>query len=116
MILELRTYRLDPGTTEEFVRLTGGESAELLERHGIRVVASGASLVPETEGIEEAYLIRAFASLEERERQESSFYSSAEWTDGPREAVLACIESYHTVVLDVSEEAVLSLERGVAPG
>jgi len=115
VILEARTYRLRRGTTEEFVRLMGGESAELLERHGIRVVACGASLVPEAEGVEEAYLIRAFASLEERERQESSFYSSAEWTDGPRETVLACIESYHTVVLDVSEEAVLSLERGAAP-
>ncbi|MBA2740687.1 MAG: NIPSNAP family protein [Actinobacteria bacterium] len=111
MILEFRTYRLRPGATDEFVRLMSGESAELLKRHGIRVVASGVSLVPESEGLEEAYLIRAFASLEERDRQEMSFYSSTDWVDGPRKAVLECIESYHTIVLEVPDEAVRALER-----
>ena len=114
MILELRTYRLRPGTTDAFVRLMTGEAARLLEQHEIRVVASGASLVPEEPGLEEAYLVRAFASLEERERQETAFYGSPEWVDGPRQAVLACIESYHTVVLEVPEAAVVALERSAA--
>lgn len=109
MILELRTYRLRPGTIDEFVRLMSGVSAELLRRHGIQVIASGASLVPEAEGIEEAYLIRAFASLEEREQQETSFYSSTEWVDGPRNALLECIESYHTIVLEVPEDVARAL-------
>jgi len=113
MILELRTYRLRPGTTGVFVRLMSGESAALLANHGIRVVASGASLVPEAEGIEEAYLIRAFASLEARDLQETAFYASSEWVDGPRAAVLDCIDSYHTIVLETSEEAVAALERAM---
>ncbi len=111
MILEVRTYRLLRGTSDRFVELMRGEAARLLERHGIRVVASGVSLVPDAEGLEEAYLIRAFASLEERERQEIAFYDSVEWVDGPRAAVLACIESYHTVVLEVSGDAVAELEH-----
>ncbi len=37
--------------------------------------------------------------LEERARSEDAFYASDEWRQGPREAILACIESYTTVVV-----------------
>src|SRR5690606_15311519 len=69
VILEIRTYRLKPGTTEEFVRLMREESMPLLEKFGIRVVRYGASLAAE-DGNEEAYLIRAFTSLEAHREQE----------------------------------------------
>ncbi|MEH0841491.1 NIPSNAP family protein [Micromonospora sp. CPCC 205711] len=104
MILEIRTYRLKPRTSDEFVRVMRDEAAPLLGRFGIRVVAAGASLVRE-DGHEEAYLIRAFSSLAVRDEQEEAFYGSAAWRDGPREAILSRIESYHTVVLETSEAA-----------
>ncbi|MFE9693294.1 NIPSNAP family protein [Micromonospora sp. NPDC005806] len=104
MILEIRTYRLRPGTSEEFVRVMRQEAAPLLARFGIQVVAAGASLVRE-DGHEEAYLIRAFPSLAVRDEQEEAFYGSDAWRDGPREAILSRIESYHTVVLETSEAA-----------
>ena len=104
MILEIRTYRLKPGTTEEFVRVMREEAAPLLGRSGIRVVTAGASLVRE-DGHEEAYLIRAFPSLAVRDEQEAAFYASDAWRAGPRDAVLSRIESYHTVVLETSEAA-----------
>ena len=110
MILEIRTYRLRPGTSDEFVRVMREEAAPLLARFGIRVVAAGASLVRE-DGHEEAYLIRAFPSLAVRDRQEAAFYGSAAWRDGPREAVLSRIESYHTVVLETAEQSVEVLGR-----
>lgn len=47
MILEIRTYRLKPGTGDEFVRVMREESVPLLEKAGIRVVDCGASLVSE---------------------------------------------------------------------
>jgi hypothetical protein len=37
--------------------------------------------------------MRAFPGLEERERTEGAFYGSEEWRQGPREAILAGIES-----------------------
>lgn len=98
LILEIRTYRLVPGTSGEFVRLMTEESLPLLADFGIRVVTCGTSLVSE-DGHDEAYLIRAFDSLDQHHAQEEAFYSSTAWRDGPRVAVLACIESYHTVVL-----------------
>lgn len=104
MILEIRTYRLKPGTTDEFVRVMREEAAPLLGRFGIRVVAAGASLARE-DGHEEAYLIRGFPSLAVRDAQEAAFYGSDAWRDGPREAILSRIESYHTVVLETSDAA-----------
>ena len=108
MILEIRTYRLVPGSREEFVRLMRDESLPLLERHGITVVAHGVSLVSEG-GHEEAYLIRAFPSLAAHAEQEERFYASDEWRQGPREAILALIESYHSVVLEITNEMIESL-------
>jgi len=80
-------------------------SLPMLERHGITVVDCGASLVAE-DGHEEAYLIRAFSSLAAHAEQEARFYGSDEWRNGPREEILACIEQYHTIVLEVSRETV----------
>jgi NIPSNAP protein len=106
MILEIRTYRLRPGTTESFVAAMA-QAVVLLAEFGIDVVAYGASLVRE-DGHEEAYLIRSFESVEAHEAQEDRFYSSAQWRDGPRAAVVSCIESYHSVVLDTSALSGLS--------
>ncbi|SCG75845.1 NIPSNAP family protein [Micromonospora inositola] len=104
MILEIRTYRLRPGTIDEFVRVMREEAAPLLASAGIRVVAAGPSLVRE-DGHEEAYLIRAFSSLAERDEREEAFYGGEAWRTGPREAILSRIESYHTVVLETAEAA-----------
>ncbi len=109
MILEIRTYRLKPGTTDEFVRVMGEECAPLLARAGIRVVRCGASLEAE-DGFEEAYLIRAFESRAERDAQEEAFYSSTAWLFGPRDAIMSRIDSYHTIVLDVAEDAIATLQ------
>lgn len=105
VILEIRTYVLKRSTGDEFVRLMREQALPLLAHQGITVVDSGGSLVRE-DGAEQAYLVRAFPSLADREAQESAFYSSEEWCSGPREAILARIEGYHTVVLEVPEVVV----------
>lgn len=110
MILEIRTYRLKPGTRAEFVRVMREESLPLGRRYGIDVVDYGASLVDE-DGHEEAFLIRAFTSLETYRAQENAFYSSAEWRQGPREAIVSRIDAYHTVVIETTQEAVRALRR-----
>ena len=60
------------------------------------------------------FLIRAFPSLEERQRIEDGFYGSAEWRERPREAVLALIESYATTVLEL-DSATVDAFRGAGP-
>lgn len=98
MILEIRTYRLRPGSSRQFVRAMH-DAAPLQEQVGIRVVGYGISLAAE-DGHEEAYLIREFDSLASRETLQQRFYGSDAWRDGPRSAVLDAIENYHTVVME----------------
>ena len=104
MILEIRTYRLKPGSRADFLQLFNTQSMPLLAKHGIDVVACEASLVDEEDN-EEACLIRAFPSLDERQRQEDAFYGSDDWHEGPRQAIIEKIESYHTIVLEASSES-----------
>lgn len=103
MILEIRTYRLTPDSDAEFTRLFRDEALPLLADMGIRVVDFGLSLASE-DGRRDGYLIRAFASIEDRDRQENEFYGSRAWREGPREAILSLIQDYHTVVLDAPHE------------
>ena len=110
MLLEIRTYRLKPGTIDDFVRVMRDECVPLLERFGIDVVDCGPSLVAE-DGHEEAYLIRAFPSLAAHRTQEEHFYGSDSWRTGPREAILSKIESYHSVVIERAERLVAAIER-----
>jgi hypothetical protein len=102
MIIEIRTYRLRPGTAAEFVGIMRDVSVPMLESAGIRVLAAGRSLVAE-DGHEEAYLIRAFDSLAQRERQEAQFYGSDAWRTGPREAIVSRIAQYHTIVIEAPD-------------
>lgn len=108
MILEIRTYRLRPGTRAEFLRVMREEGLPLLEKFGLDAVAWGPSVVNE-DGHEEAFIMRAFASTEERDEQEEAFYGSPDWHDGPRLGIVTPIVSYHTIVIETSAEAVEAL-------
>jgi len=107
MILEIRTYRLKPGTREEFLRVMRTQAAPLMARFGITMVGTGGSLVDEH--ADSAILVRAYESLAVRDERENAFYGSDEWRSGPREAIVSRIEQYHTVVLETSEDAVRAL-------
>jgi len=97
-IVEIRTYRLKAGTGAEFHRTFVEESLPMLQRFGVDVVAFGPSL----DEPDSYYLIRAYPSLDERERSEEAFYGSDEWREGPREAIVSRIESHIAVVLPAS--------------
>jgi hypothetical protein len=79
----------------------------LLKRWNIDVVAYGPSLHDENS----YYLMRRYDSLAQREESENAFYSSDEWRQGPREAILALIESYTEIVLELDEPTIQGLRR-----
>ena len=112
MIIEIRTYRLRPGSVEAFVEVMRDSALPLLEDFEIDVLSLGASLDPTDTEQPDAYLIRAFADLAAREVAEERFYGSAAWREGPREAVLAPIVDYHTVVLEATAGAAEALRSG----
>jgi hypothetical protein len=109
-ILEIRSYELKPGTRDEYDRLFREEASPLLRGHGIDVVGVGAS-----KGDPNGYfLIRAFDDLADRQRREDAFYSSPEWREGPRQAVIEKIVVYTDAVLELDDEVIEALRRSLA--
>ncbi len=106
-IVEIRSYNLKPGTGADFHELFIHQSLPLLRRWQVDVVDFGRSL----HDPDAYYLVRAFNSLDEREQSEEAFYGSEEWRKGPRDAVLALIDSYTTVVIEMNEAALQGLRR-----
>ena len=103
--IEIRSLNLKPGTREEFHRLYIEEALPLLKRWNFDVVAYGLSLHDENS----YYVIRRFDSLVQREQSEDAYYASDDWRKGPREAILALIESYTDIVLELDEVTVQGL-------
>lgn len=106
-VVELRAYNLKPGTRTAFHGLMIERSLPMLKRWDVDVVACGPSAHDE----DSYYLIRAYASLDERQKSQDAFYGSDEWITGPREEALALIESYATAVIEMSAETVDGLRR-----
>ena len=105
--VEIRSYNLKPGSRPEFHRLASELAVPMLRRWKIDVVAHGPSPHDDTS----YYLIRAYANVADRQRSEDAFYGSDEWRQGPRESILALIDSYTTIVLDLDDAVVESLRR-----
>ena len=105
--LEIRSYNLRPGTRAEFERLFVERALPMLQRCDMDVVACGASAHDE----DSWFLMRCFPSLAERDRQEDAFYGSDEWKLGPREAILALIENYTTILIEVDASVIDGLRK-----
>lgn len=105
--VEIRAYNLKDGKRDEFHRLFLQEAFPMLKRWNIDVVAYGPSLHDQSS----YYLIRRYDSLAQREQSEEAFYGSAEWRQGPREAIIALIENYTEIVFELDESTVQGLIR-----
>jgi len=106
-LVEIRSYNLKPGSRDQYHRLMLERALPLLQRWKADVVAFG----PSPHDDASYYLIRAFADLAERERSEDAFYGSDEWRKGPREEILALIDAYTTIVLELDETVVQALRK-----
>lgn len=106
-VVEIRSYTLKPGTRERFHDLFVAAALPLLIERQVDVVAFGPSLHDENS----YFLIRAFDSLRHREQSEADFYGSPEWIDGPRQAILDCIDRYSTVVRPVDTATITSMRQ-----
>ena len=106
-IIEIRSLNLKPGSREEFHRLYVERALPLLKGWNFDVVAHGPSLHDENT----YYVIRRYDSLSQREQMEDAYYASDDWRKGPREAMLALIESYTDVVFEVDDVTLHGLRQ-----
>jgi hypothetical protein len=105
--IEIRSLNLKPSTREEFQRLYIEEALPRLQRWNFDVVAHGPSLHDESS----YFVIRRFDSLAQREQMEDAYYASDDWRLGPRERILALIENYSDIVLELDEVTVQGLRE-----
>lgn len=104
-LLEIRTYRLKPGTLDDFHRAMHERAVPMLRSKGMDVVSYGKS-----DHEEESYhLVRAYASREALEAEQAALYGSTEWREGPRSALVDRIETYLNTLLWLSPEGIDSL-------
>jgi hypothetical protein len=113
-VVEIRSYNLKPGTRDQFQALFEREALPMLKRWKVDVVAYG----PSPHDADSWFLMRGFASVAQRQKDEDAFYGSDEWIKGPRAAILAGIDTYATIVIEVDAATLAGLRRsgvGAAP-
>lgn len=106
-VVEIRSYNLKPGSRNRFHQLFLGEALPMLRRWKVDVITYGPSL----HDADSYFLMRGFPGVAERQTSEDAFYGSDEWRKGPREAVLAEIISYTTVVVNIDETTLRGLRK-----
>jgi quinol monooxygenase YgiN len=106
-LLEVRTYRLKPGTADAFHHAVRTKAVPMLKAKGMDVVAYGRSDHEE----ETYFLVRSYASREALETEQAEFYGSDEWKSGPRSELVDKIQTYVNTLLWASESAVDSMRE-----
>src|SRR5688572_22946216 len=107
-VVEIRSYNLKPGTRERFHQTFLKDALPMLKRWKVDVVGYGPSL----HDADSYFLMRGFEGVEQRQKSEDAFYGSDEWRQGPRERILADIDSYTTVVIRLDAVTIDGLRRG----
>jgi len=106
-LIEVRSYKLKPGTAQRFHDAVVAQAVPLLRQWKMDVVAFG----PSAHEADTYFLIRAYDDLADLEAQQSAFYGSDAWRQGPRDAIVPHLESYLNTVLWLSPEAVDDMRR-----
>ena len=106
-VVEIRSYNLKPGTRERFHALFLSAALPMLQRWKVDVVAYG----PSQHDADSYFLMRGFPSVDTRQKNEDAFYGSEEWIKGPREAILADIISYTTIVISIDQATLAGLRK-----
>ena len=57
------------------------------------------------------YMMRHYGSLAQRQEMEDTYYASDDWRKGPREAMLALIESYVDAVFELDGATLRGLRK-----
>jgi ketosteroid isomerase-like protein len=104
-VVEIRSYNLKPGTRDRFHQTFLEEALPMLKRWKVDVISYGRSLHDK----DSYFLMRGFEGVDQRQKSEDAFYGSDEWKQGPRERILADIDSYTTIVVSLDAATINGL-------
>jgi len=106
-LVEIRSYKLKPGTAAQFHSTAEHTVVPMLREWGMDVIAFG----PSAHEPDAYFLIRVYDDLADLNAQQAAFYGSSSWRDGPRESIVSRIETYLSTVLWLSPESIEDLRR-----
>jgi NIPSNAP len=109
-VFEILTLDIKAGRRNEFHKVYETESLPLLKKWNFDVVTYGPSLHDDNS----YYVIRAFKSLEDRQKAEEAFYNSDDWKSGPREAIMGLVEHFSYAVVSAETWKKASAEISAA--
>ena len=104
-LIEIRSYKLKLGQSEEFDKIFSNRVVPMLTESGMDVVAFGPS--PQEE--DGYFLIRSYEDLADRKHRQDHFYGSQEWRSGPREEIVNKIHTFLDTVVWLSVAGVEEL-------
>jgi len=108
MIVEVRTYRIKPGRREEFVEFFETRAVPAQRAHGMKIV--GPFL--DVENPNRFVFLRAFPSLEERDRMKDDFYEGPVWKNELEAIAMPMLDSYDVTLCEASSGCVFDLRGG----
>lgn len=107
MIIEVRSYRIKPGRRAEFIHLFETRAVPALRAHGMRVLGP----LLDVENPNKFVWLRAFPSLDERERMKESFYEGELWKNELESIAMPMLDSYDVILCETSPGCVFDAAR-----
>jgi len=96
MIIEMRTYKLKPGTRERFLEVFRTRSMPAHAEIGMKILGPFLSV----EDADTFFFMRGFPDLASREPMKAQFYEGALWKNELENLLMPMIERYDVVLVD----------------
>ena len=96
MIIEMRTYKTQPGKRAEFIEIFRTRAVPAHEKIGMKILGPFLSI----EDDDTFFFMRGFPDLPSREPLKAQFYDGELWKDELEKTVMPMLEKYEVVVVD----------------
>jgi len=103
MVIDMRTYRLNPGKRPEFLEIFGTRSVPAHREIGMTIAGPFLSV----EDPDTFFFMRGFPDLESREPMKAQFYEGELWNRELESVLMPMIDRYDVVVVEGPPEIVL---------
>ena len=96
MIIEMRTYKLKPGTRAEFLQIFRAKSMPAHAAIGMKILGPFLSI----EDPDIFFFMRGFPDLPSREPMKAQFYEGELWKSELESVLMPMLEKYEVVLVD----------------
>ena len=96
MIIEMRTYKLQPGKRAEFLEIFHAKSIPAHNEIGMRILGPFVSI----EDPDTFFFMRGFPDLASREPMKAKFYEGKLWKEELEHVLMPMIERYDVVLIE----------------